>query len=522
LLYMQHVSGGTLLDAMRSVHAQPRGSWTGQALMDVVDLTLIEQGIDPPLGVEQRRRLGTMDWPSTVCLLGSQLASALDYSHQQGVLHRDLKPANILLNEGVLPKLVDFNVSSCSKLDGASPSSYFGGSLAYMSPEQLEACNPCHDRDPESLDGRSDVYALAVVLWEMLTGRRPFHDTQQPGGWPATVALMTAKRQDGLTDAHYEMLPANCPRSLRDILTRCLAPQPDERFRRAEDLAVQLRRSLNPNTQRLLSPPKRGWRGLVARFPALSTVVALLLPHTLAGIFNYEYNYHVIIDRYVEGHSEIETTFFLLSTIINAIAFPLGVIIGLRLIWTSTRAVRRRALSHEDSPANPAVRHRCLSLGHRLAVLGLALWLVAGVAYPICLSAAGAQLDAADYVHFFASLVVCGLIVGAYPFFGAFAMVVESWYPLLIGNGAVEREDLPVFQKLQKLSWYYLVTAVLVPMISVAILLTIQSIDPDVVVMLRFVSIMGIVLFIVVFALARRVQQDLAILEAEAASDEGH
>ena len=109
-----------------------------------------------------------------------------------GVLHRDVKPANVLLAADGSPKLADFNVSFSSKLDGATPAAYFGGSLAYMSPEQLEASNPDHSRQPDELDGRSDVYSLAVMLWEMLTGTRPFGEERVAanmgktlGNWPS-------------------------------------------------------------------------------------------------------------------------------------------------------------------------------------------------------------------------------------------------------------------------------------------------------------------------------------------------
>ena len=115
-----------------------------------------------------------MTWPESVCHLGARLAEALDYAHRQGVLHRDIKPANVLLGADAAPRLADFNVGSCSKLEGASPAAFFGGSVPYMSPEQNEAFNPAHPRKVDSLDGRSDIYSLAVTLWELLTGLKPF------------------------------------------------------------------------------------------------------------------------------------------------------------------------------------------------------------------------------------------------------------------------------------------------------------------------------------------------------------
>ena len=83
------------------------------------------------------------------------------------MLHRDVKPANVLLTAEPSPKLADFNISFSDKVDGATPAAYFGGSLAYMSPEQLEACNPAHARSADELDGRSDLYSLGMVLWEL-------------------------------------------------------------------------------------------------------------------------------------------------------------------------------------------------------------------------------------------------------------------------------------------------------------------------------------------------------------------
>ena len=137
-------------------------------------------------------------WPETVCWLGVCLANALDYAHRRGVLHRDVKPANVLLTAEASPKLADFNVSFSSKLDGANPAAFFGGSLAYMSPEQLEAFNPASAREAGDLDGRSDLYSLCIILWELLTGRRPFRDDGLGENWARTLAGMTEQRRAGV------------------------------------------------------------------------------------------------------------------------------------------------------------------------------------------------------------------------------------------------------------------------------------------------------------------------------------
>ena len=175
LLYMQYVAGGTLQGVIEHARARAARACARAG-------TLIE-AIDRGAGRAGRIAAGRFDDPlsagrapagrKSVCWIGSRLAGRLAYAHGRGVLHRDVKPANVLVAAEGHPKLADFNISF-SKLDGATPAAYFGGSLAYMSPEQLEACDPSHPRQPEDLDGRSDVYSLGVMLWELLTLRRPF------------------------------------------------------------------------------------------------------------------------------------------------------------------------------------------------------------------------------------------------------------------------------------------------------------------------------------------------------------
>src|SRR5262249_40646396 len=164
-------------------------------------------------------------------------------------------------------KLADFNIGFSSKVAGATPAAYFGGTVAYMSPEQLEACNPAHDRKPDSLDGKSDLYALAVVLWELLTGERPFVDEQLAAGWRATLQKMPARRSAGVDRELAARVSVDCPPGLLDVLFACPDPEPQKRPADGNELARQLELCLAPKAHTLLAPGRQSWRRLVRQFP---------------------------------------------------------------------------------------------------------------------------------------------------------------------------------------------------------------------------------------------------------------
>ena len=228
LLYMQYVSGGTLQAAAELARATPDAERNGSTLLRAVDRAVEERGESPPVESALRERLAGWSWPETVCWLGARLAEALDYAHHHGVLHRDVKPANVLLTAEGAPKLADFNVSFSSKLEGANPAAYFGGSLAYMSPEQLEAFNPAHPRRAGDLDGRSDLYSLCVILWELLAGQRPTPDDDLKDGWAKMLARMTERRGAGINRSDAP-LPAGLPPGLDQVLLAGLESDPARR-----------------------------------------------------------------------------------------------------------------------------------------------------------------------------------------------------------------------------------------------------------------------------------------------------
>ena len=277
LLYMQFAPGGTLAEVVKQVRDTPPAARTGTVLLDGRQRGGGEAGRDRPRTTPAGNGgWPAPSWPETVCRLGIQLAYALDYAHRQGMLHRDVKPANVLLSADGSPKLADFNISFCSQLDGASPAAYFGGSLAYMSPEQLEACNPNHDRKPEDLDGRSDLYALAVMLWELLHGDRPFADEEGSGGW-----LRHARRDDQAPPHRTSRVAPAGPRDpitmrLEQVLRKTLVARPSQAPRR--------RHGAGPRADALpqpagLGPGQRPPQRLARLGPPASTLVAVLREH---------------------------------------------------------------------------------------------------------------------------------------------------------------------------------------------------------------------------------------------------
>ena len=165
--------------------------------------------------------------PQRALHIVEQIAPALDYAHQKGVLHRDLKPSNILLDANGDAYIADFGIARILGENAPSlTTSGVVGTPSYMSPEQAQG---------HELDGRSDVYALGVVLFEMLTGQRPFE-----GETPYSVAVKHVTEQP---PSACKLNPA-LPPSVERVLYKALEKDPDRRFQTATELAQALRQAL--------------------------------------------------------------------------------------------------------------------------------------------------------------------------------------------------------------------------------------------------------------------------------------
>ncbi|QDU41080.1 Serine/threonine-protein kinase PrkC [Maioricimonas rarisocia] len=511
LLYMQYLPGGTLQSVADRVREVPESERTGQLLLDAIDATLEQRGEIRPSDSSIRRQLASMNWTDTVAWLGSRLAAALEYAHRRQVLHRDIKPANVLLTSEGVPKLGDFNISFSEEVSGTTAAAYFGGSMAYMSPEQLEACLPGTGRTPDQLDGRSDIYALGVMLWELLTGRRPFDDSVN-AGWANAVDTMLQSRQRGVPPEVIAQLPKDCPAALRRVLLRCLEADRDHRWSDGGLLRQQFELCLDEHARELVDPPPDSLRLRLRAYAVPVVVVLNLIPNALAAIFNYQYNRRQIVEQLQDATRKFD----MIQGIINGIAFPLGIALVGWLAWRSVRGLRQLARSGHCPPDDvPAIRRDVLRLGGRTAMICLAEWIIAGIAYPISIHYAAGSMPPSAYLHFIGSLVICGLVATAYPFFGVTSYAVRSIYPAMLQTCPGGPADARELQRLdQRLSWY-LVIAASVPLLAISGLSLVRpagSVDAHLQFVEQAVCLGGIAGFGLAYRFFRQLQTDIAAL----------
>jgi serine/threonine protein kinase/Flp pilus assembly protein TadD len=218
-------------------------------------------------------RLESLSYVEAVLWLGLQLADGLAHAHARGILHRDLKPANVLLADDGRPMLLDFNLAEDVKQRTALTRAKVGGTLPYMAPEHLEAF-----RDQAGVvDERCDIYSLGIILFELLTGRHPFAIFKL--GAPSEIIrqLIAERRQPPPGAAKWNPLVSAATEA---IIRKCLAPDANDRYQRAEHLRDDLDRQLNNLPLKYAANPStseriRKWGRRHPRFTSSGTVAAV-------------------------------------------------------------------------------------------------------------------------------------------------------------------------------------------------------------------------------------------------------
>jgi serine/threonine-protein kinase len=206
---------------------------------------------------------------------GVAVAETLDHAHRKGIVHRDIKPSNILLRSDGRWKITDFGIAHIE--DTAAPELTQAGEIlgtpAYMSPEQVSS---------RPVDGRSDIFSLGIILYEMATGTRPFRG-------PSLSAIFNAI----CTEEPVDPVKVNheTGRELSEVITRCIRKKPEERFDSGIALAEALRRcgapredAVKPPREKAEPPAKKPAKRIgIAAAAVAGVVIAALVVYYAVG-----------------------------------------------------------------------------------------------------------------------------------------------------------------------------------------------------------------------------------------------
>ena len=226
VMCMPYLGGTTLAQLINMLGEVPIARRTGRDLLDAIDQVQANAPLAVPVQGPARQFLARASYVQAVCWIGTCLAEALQFAHQRELLHLDLKPSNVLLAADGTPMLLDFHLAQAPIRPDGRALQRLGGTPAYMSPEQWAAMVEARSGRAVALpvDGRSDIYALGILLYEALGG------TMEVGAWLPTRQIVRLEPQ--------------IPVGLVDIISRCLAYDARDRYPDASLLAEDLRRHL--------------------------------------------------------------------------------------------------------------------------------------------------------------------------------------------------------------------------------------------------------------------------------------
>lgn len=459
ILCMQYVPS-LPLDKLLGQLAPRASAWTGADLLAAVDQAGPAAADFDPGQLGDRQTLATLDHVAAVCFLGNRLAAALGHAHRQCVLHRDVKPGNVLVSHYGRPLLVDFNMAAAGvAVDGDE--AMFGGTLPYMAAEHLAAFDPGDVTTTEAVTDAADQYSLAVMVFELATGRLPFpeHRDGTPPLAERLRALAAARRNPEpiWSDPLWRAEPG-----LTAVLRRALAAAPADRWPSCDDFAAALEDAAD--LRRTLAVVRRenflpAW---CSRHPFITVGLAGVVPNAVGSAVNIPYNLLQVIPP------EHEPAFFQTVNVYNSFIYPVCIAVLLAVVWPVWLGWRGRSAESAEQ-----LRARALSLPRwavRISIIG---WLPAAFFFPWALHARSIELPWSRVAHFHVAILIAGLVALTYSALSVLCVVAFVIYPAFWTDPAGFRrraaaEVRPVLAALKFLPFL----AGAIPLVAVVLLIT--------------------------------------------------
>ncbi|MCP3914014.1 MAG: protein kinase [bacterium] len=247
---MERIDGAPLDQVLLRTAVTQSASMTGRRLESVVGDVAREHGVGGSRIEAATDKSGSTVWRSgyvdTVVRIGAQIADALQHAHQQGVIHRDVKPGNVLLRRDGSAVLTDFGLARELQAPSVTLTGDFLGTPSYSAPEQLAG-------ERASVDHRTDVFALGVTLYELLTHKKPFEASSSD---EVRTRILTVE------PPRPRRLNRKIPPDLSSVLLKALEKDPNRRYQSAAAMAADLRAVAQgrPVKAQVVRLHRRGWR----------------------------------------------------------------------------------------------------------------------------------------------------------------------------------------------------------------------------------------------------------------------
>ncbi|MCA9240488.1 MAG: protein kinase, partial [Planctomycetales bacterium] len=342
-------------------------------------------------------------------------------------LHRDIKPANVLVNQYGRPMLADFNISFRTVQEGGVAETAFGGTLAFMAPEHLDAFDPGSSVTPREVNEQSDIYSLGIVIYELLTGHSPF---PAPPPEENRVELIRALAETRRTAAPpLDDDPPSARKTLLRTIAWSLSPSKYARPKSAAQFAAALDGCQDLRSAEREIPPPSWFARSAWRPPFAWMVLLAVLPQAVGSAVNIAYNLTEIVDYLTEAQKEM--FLYRLVPIYNAIVYPLLISVWLAAAAPVNRMWKRLHSSQVVPEFDVALaRRRALNLPYWMLGIAAAGWLPGGLIFPVLLDyLLPDPLPLKFYLHFLASFALSGLIAVAYSFCGQQFIALRVLYP---------------------------------------------------------------------------------------------